>query len=366
MNWNEGYSASYILAEVDPVTWRDISTIDITGGNVSKSTSGMMESANINITEQLGEKWIRVWMYANQEDDGSRAALFTGLLQTPATKWTGVQASYSAECYSVLKPASDVYLPRGWYVLAGTNGAKAVADLLNVCPAPVDYEDYAPNLKETIIAEDNETHLTMAWKILDSMGWRLRISGYGNISICPKSTDPDLLLDSKENDIIEPTVTDSQDFYSCPNVFRATSGDLTAIAKDEDEDSPLSIPSRGREIWAQELSVNLSSDESIADYARRRLQELQSPARIVKYKRRFTPDLYPGDAIQIRNAEQSILGNFRINNQRITLGWNATVEEDVEQIMAIVPPERTKEYYLVDDSDDYIVTDNMVAFVVGE
>lgn len=359
MNWNEGYSASYVLAEVDPASWRDISPTDITGGSISKVTTGLLESADVETTENLGEKWIRIWLYARQNDDGSREALFTGLLQTPATRWNGTRDSYSAECYSVLKPAADVFLPRGWYVMAGTNGAKAVESLLKVCPAPVEYDDYAPNLTDTIIAEDNETNLSMVWRILNAIGWRLRISGYGIISIRPKDTKPELLLDSGENDIIEPDVTDSQDYYGCPNVFRATSGDLTAIARDEDEDSPLSIQSRGREIWAQDQAANLNSGESIEDYARRRLQELQAPARIINYARRFIPDVYPGDIIQVRNAEQNIIGNFRINSQKIELGYGARTTEEAVYVGGATPERivRSTTAVLIDDSGNYLVTD---------
>ena len=342
MNWNEGYSAQYILTEVDPATWRDTSTIDITGGNVSRGTSGLMESADVDTTENLKEKWVRIWVIANQNDDGGRSALFTGLLQTPATKWDGTYDTYSAACYSVLKPCADVYLPRGWYVLAGTNGAEAVARLLSVSPAPIEFEDFAPNLTETLIAEDNETNLSMAWKILNAMGWRLRITGYGNIQILPKATEPALYLDSEENDIVEMDVTDSQDLYSCPNVFRAISGDLTAIARDEDDNSPLSIQARGREIWAQDTNVSLNTGESISDYAKRRLEELQSPARIINYPRRYIPDVYPGDIVSIRNAEQNIIGKFRINTQKIELGYGARTIEEAEYIKE--PAEKPKVY----------------------
>lgn len=340
MNWIEGYSASYVLTEVDPNSWRDLSPIDITGGNVTKNTTGLMESASLDVTDNLGERWVRIWLYARQNDDGDRAALFTGLLQTPGVKWTGTMDSYSAECYSVLKPAADVILPRGWYVLAGTNGATAAQRLLSVTPAPVEIDGAAPNLTETIVAENGETNLTMAWKILDAIGWRMRINGHGVITLCPIATEPVIIFDSQENDIIEPDVSDSKDLYSCPNVFRAISGNLTAIARDESDDSPLSIQSRGREIWAEESTVNLNTGEGIAEYARRRLNELQSPSRKISYNRRFMPDVFPGDIVQIRNAEQSIIGKFKLTSQKIDLGYGARTAEEAVHIKEAERPQR--------------------------
>ena len=336
MNWIEGYSASYILTEVDARTWRDRSTIDITGGSISKGTSGLMESADVEVTENLGERWVRIWLYAKQNDDGGREALFTGLLQTPAVKWDGVRGSYSAECYSVLKPAADVLLPRGWYILAGMDGASAAADLLGVGPAPVTVEGEAPTLTDTIVAEDGETNLTMARKIVDALGWRIVINGHGDVTIEAVPTTPTIVFDSQENDIIEPDVQDSQDLYSCPNVFRAISGDQTAIAKDDDADSPLSIQARGREIWAEDRNANLNSGEGIVEYARRRLTELQSPSRKISYNRRFVPGVYPGDVVEIRNAEQNIIGKFRLNSQKIDLGYGARTSEEAEIVKSEV------------------------------
>ena len=351
MNWIEGYSASYVLTEVDPKSWRDKSTIDITGGSITKGTSGLIESADIDVTDNLGERWVRIWLYAKQNDDGGREALFTGLLQTPGVKWDGIRDSYSAECYSVLKPAADVLLPRGWYVLSGSNGAKAVANLLAVSPAPVEVDGEAPYLTDTIVAEEGETNLTMAWKIMDSLGWRMKISGHGDITLQPVPEEPAIVMDSQENDIVEPDVTDSQDLYSCPNVFRAISGDLTAVAKDEDVDSPLSIQSRGREIWAEE-NATLNSNEGIAEYARRRLMELQSPARKITYNRRFTPDVYPGDVVQLRNSEQNISGKFRITSQKIDLGYGARTSEE-----AVFIKERTFMPPMYDDNATLGVVD---------
>lgn len=335
MNWNEGYSATYIMTDVDPVSWRDLDAIDITGGSITRNTTGLMQSANVDVTGNLGERWVRIWLYATQSDDGDREALFTGLLQTPGVKWSGTTESYAAECYSVLKPAVDVILPRGWYVLAGTNGATAVQRLLSATPAPVEIDGTAPNLTDTIVAENGETSLTMAWKILDAIGWRMRINGHGDITLCPAATEPVINFDSQENDIIEPDVSDSQDLYSCPNVFRAISGNLTAIARDEE-----SITARGREIWAEETTVNLNTGESIAQYARRRLDELQSPSRKISYARRFVPDVFPGDVVQIRNAEQSIIGRFKLTSQKIDLGYGARTAEEAVYIKEAERPQR--------------------------
>ena len=322
MNWSEGYTASFYLTILDPKTWRDIQTVDIISGSVVKTTDGLMESADLEMTENIGEKFVRIYLNARQEVDGDRAAVFTGLLQTPGTDWNGQRKTHRALCYSVLKPADDILLPRGWYAAQGSSAADVAKDLLDVI-APVTVEGTSPNLMQHIVAESDETQLSMAWKVLQAIGWRIRIDGMGTITICPKPEEAAVRLDANTNDIVELSVTDEQDLYSCPNVFRATSGDDSATVRNEEL-----IEARGREVWAQEEDAALSDGESLTEYAERRMRELQSPERKVKYKRRFLPDVSVGDLAELNFPAQSVSGTFEIKRQQISLGHNAQVSEE--------------------------------------
>ena len=170
--------------------------------------------------------------------------------------------------------------------------------------------------------------MSMAKKVIDAIGWRLWISGNGTIHIDDGQTTEPVLFDSVSNDIMELEVTDEYDWYSCPNVFRAISDDLTAIARDDDPASSLSTVRRGREIWAEETSVALGSDESLAAYAYRRLKELQSPARTISYKRRFDPNVLVGSIIRISHSEIGIEGSFKVTSQSLELTYGCRTTED--------------------------------------
>ena len=352
MNWLEGYTAQYYMTIVDPNTWRDVSMVDIPAGTVTKTTDGLMQSADITMTQDLGgEKIVRIYVNARQDDDGDRAAIFTGLLQTPNTSWDGTRESHKGVCYSVLKPASDILLPRGWYAAKNANAAEVAADLLDVL-APVSIEGISPKLTDYIVAESNETRLSMAWKILNAIGWRIRIDGEGRIVICQSAAEPIDRFDSNTNDIVELKVTDEQDLFSCPNVLRAVSGDSYSVARDEAR-----IEARGREIWAQEENVTPNDGESLSEYAQRRLKELQSPERKVKYSRRFLPDIIAGDIVELHLPAQNVAGSFLIKRQQITLGYNATVSEEVEGYWNDQEGETIRIFFLINDSGDNIVTD---------
>lgn len=293
-----------------------------------------MESAGLTMTELPDgvEAWVRIYLEARQ--DGSapeRVALFTGLLSAPGRDADGLYSSYKAECYSALKPSADVLLAPGWYAPAGAFAAQLAAELLSVGPAPVSVPDADPILAEYIVAEARETHLSMAHKLLQTIGWRLRIDGRGEIHIEPPPTAPAAVF-GEESDVIEPRFSDERDLFSCPNCLLAASGSDTAEARDDSPMSSLSTVSRGREVWAQESNVVLSGTESLSDYARRRLRELQAPARTVKYTRRYHPDVRVGDLVEFRYPGAGLSGIFRVKSQTLSLGHNCATEEEAVQV----------------------------------
>jgi hypothetical protein len=335
MDYSKGFTASYDLTIVDPVSWRDLSHHRLTGGTIERNTDLLMESADLDLTELPGdgEVWIRVWLTARQEYSGEvRIPLFTGLTTVPQRKLTGKRESYPVSCYSVLKPAADCLLPRGWYAPKNGNGAKIIEDLLSVGSAPVSSTENSPVLSSAIVSEDGETNLSMASKVLTAIGWRLRISGNGEINIQPESTEVAATFDAASFDILEPSVTDTCDWYSCPNVFRAVSGSDYAVARDEDTENRYSIPSRGREVWMEETDCTLKDGETLLSYAKRRLKEEQSPSRTISYDRRYVPDICPGDRVRLHYPEEKIDGIFEVQSQSITLGFAAKTSEEVIEV----------------------------------
>lgn len=331
MDWSKGYSATYYMTKVDPISWRDKERFDLTGGSIKREVDGLRESASIDVvgypTGQ--EDWIRVYLDAGQEGDHEHVALFTGLATSPGDQINGTMRSGQLDCYSVLKPADDIALLRGWYAPMGSSGGNVIRDLLGVISAPIDVADDAPVLTSHIIAEEGETRLTMAEKILLAIDWRLKIAGDGSISIEPASKDPVVTFDPLKNDMIETTINVKTDWFDAPNVFLAVDDDLTAIAKDESLDSPLSIPNRGREVWMQESGCDLASSETIAEYAARRLKEEQIISKTASYDRRFFPGVIPGDYVRLHYPAQGLDDSFFVNSQSIDLGYAARTSEDV-------------------------------------
>lgn len=331
MEWNKGFSAAYYACIVDRTTWKDIERFEIKSGAITKSDTALIEAADVETRYVIsGERWIRIYMDARQNGAAENVALFTGLAAAPQQTIQWGRSDYEMECYSVLKPAEDVLLPRGYFVPEGANGGSIIKTLLKATPAPVVIEGEMPKLKNNIIAEQGENNLSMTIKVLQAINRRIRISGDGTITVCRKAAAPSAVYDALENDCVEPTVSITRDWFDCPNVFRAISDAQMAVARDEDPDSSLSIISRGREVWMEESSCNLNDGEGIAAYARRRLKEEQARGYEISYSRRYDPNVTISDLVGLRYPAQGLNKDYRVISQRITLESGCRTEEEVE------------------------------------
>lgn len=339
MDWRKGFSSRYYITIVDRETWRDMKRLEITGGSIKRSTSDLRHSADLNVVNynESGEQLIRVWLDAKQNSDSSHTPLFTGYATSPGRAINGMLVTNQLQCYSVLKAAEDVMLPRGWYAPSGVSAIWQIRELLKVTKAPIKVLGDTTNpaditLKQAVVAEQNETNLSMIELLLAIINWRMTLTGKGEIILDNYPTEPIAVFDSREHDILEPSLTDDYDLFSCPNVFRAVMDGDYAEARDENPYSPLSIQNRGREVWVEESSCNLSENETLAEYARRRLIECQQVNRTVNYERRFTPDITVTDVVQLNYPAQKIVGSFVITSQSISLGFGAKTSEEVMQI----------------------------------
>ena len=334
MDWNLGYSATYYGMFVDANTWRDTERIEITGGSIKRADDDLRCSASFDCQryDHGSERWVRLYLDAKQGEGSVRIPLFTGLATSPSESFNGNMVENTVECYSVLKPAEDVLLDRGWYAPAEVSGTELIRSLLRVIPAPIVAEDGAPALTEAIIAEDGESNLSMTAKILTAIGWRIRIDGDGTVHLLPKATEPVATYDPLSNDGIEPSIDVERDWFECPNVFRAVSDDISAVVRDDSEKSPLSTVNRGREVWLEETSCDLNDGESVAEYALRRLKEEQKVAETAKYSRRFNPNVQVSDIVRLHYPAQGLDGLYEVTSQSIDLGHGARTSEEVVKI----------------------------------
>lgn len=330
MDWSKGQKIAYRMMLVDPLTWRDTEEVAMIKGNMSKTNENLRQSADIVVSdfERKCEKYIRVWLLTEQDGATSRDALYTGIANAPEESIGASTREVNLNCYSVLKPAEGVPLQRGWYAPAGMPGGDVIRNLLSVIKAPLIIAAGSPILQDYIIAEDDENHLTMTDKVLKAMGWRMTITGLGEVMVGPPAGGPSVTF-GEDYDVIKPPVNPSDNWFSMPNAFQAISGDSSATAKDESEDSALSIVNRGREVWLTESDCLLNDGETLEQYAYRRLKEEQQKVGKMSYERRFHPDIYPTDIIRIHYPEYGLSGLFYVDSQDMEFNTELSVSEEV-------------------------------------
>lgn len=338
MDYSKGYTSSFYMTLLDPVTWTDTGRIELVSGSISRSETDLRQSASLSLLEWglSGDRWIRIYMVSERNGDQDRIPIFTGMATSPSTHYNNGVSTVDLQAYSVLKPAQDVYLQHGWYARKNVRCEKLIRELLSGINAPIIFNSTNEDnyLTDDIIAEDNETELSMIEKILKAVNWVMFIRGDGTIVF---ENNHDSYSDSSlpvatfspYNDVIETSFTLDHDWFDCPNVFRATLNEMTAVARDEDPDSPLSVQNRGREIWASEDNVDLLDDVTIAEYARWKLVELQERSETVSYNRRFVPDLNVTN--KVRLAYQQVSGDFIVESQTMTLGHALVTQEKIKR-----------------------------------
>lgn len=332
MDWSKGFTSQFIAVRVDPDTWEDTSEVyPILSGSVSRNVDdSLIQSASLTSSVNFGESWIRIYLIATQGQDKARVPLFTGICATPSASYNGNKLEYSADCYSVLKVAADLLLPLGYYARRGLQAGPLIKKLLEDLPCDISYDKDSPNLNKTLVADDSNTVVDFIGMILEKTPWYLDIDGYGNIKIRKKSNDPELLLSSTDNDVVGLEVTDSQDWFDCPNILRVSDGNRTVTVQNDDPNSPYSITRRGRKIMKSE-SASLDENETLEHCANRLLKEATKPSRVVSYSRRFYPDVNVNDLVNMKYPNQNLLGYFRITSQSFDLSYGCEVSEEVKE-----------------------------------
>ena len=186
VDFSRGISATYYATRVNPQTWADAGEISIISGEVTKNaTSDIVVSADIAVNEDIGaEDWIRVYMIAEQNGAKERVPIFTGIVSSPSRDINGNSETRKLDCYSVLKVASDILLPLGWFAPARTSGGELIRILLSDLPCPVELDEGSPNIISSFVAGNNDSKLSVAQEIAEAINWQIRVNGDGSVRIC--------------------------------------------------------------------------------------------------------------------------------------------------------------------------------------
>ena len=323
-NWYASMQQTFEYYVVDPRTWQDTKRIN---GVVSciidrDSEAETLGSATIDVTETLGECYIRAYLVTIQNGITEKHPLGTFLVQTPSWSFDGKIKTMSLDAYTPLLELKENPTPLGYSLSKGVNIMDMAYQIVrDRARAPVVKTTCDKTLYSDFVANTDDTWVTFTSDLVANAKFKLDLDELGRILFAPVQEVASLQPvwtydDSDDSSILYSQVTLDQDLYGIPNVVEVvySNGNDYFFARvvNDDENSPTSTISRGREILYRDTQPSLSgdpTDDQIQEYAEKLLRQLSSINCTISYSHGYCP-VRVGVCVRI-NYERAGLTNVK-------------------------------------------------------
>lgn len=311
-DWLSSMQQTFEYYTVDPGTWRDDKLLDnVKSCSISRdSEAETLGSATINITESVGECYIRVYLVTLQNGIKEKHPLGTFLVQTPSSSFNGKIREVSMDAYTPLLELKESPPPLGYSVLEEANIMNTAYLLVREhARAPVTETTNSETLYYDFVADTSDTWLTFITDLIANAKYTFALDEMGRILFSPKqdtaSLQPVWTYDDSNSSILYPELSMEHDLYGIPNVVEVTYSNgrdyyHTRVVND-DPNSPISTINRGREIIHRVTDPELNGDPTeaqIQQYAEQLLRELSTLEYTVSYTHGYCP-VRLGDCVRL-------------------------------------------------------------------
>lgn len=324
VDWLSSMQQTFEYYIVDPATWKDAKKIEnVKSCSISRdSDAGTLGSASINITESVGECYVRIYLITIQNGTKERHPLGTFLVQTPSTSFDGKVRNLSMDAYTPLLELKETKPPLGYSVMKGTNIMTIARQLTQEnTRAPVVPASCDTNLFSDFVAETDDSWLTFLTDLLLNAKYSYDLDEMGRILFAPEQDTASLqpvwtYNDDDNSSILYPNLNMDHDLYGIPNVVEVIyshgNGYYYSRVVNDDPNSPTSTVNRGREIIHRVSDPDLIGDPTenqIDEYANRLLRELSSLEYTITYTHGYCP-VRVGDCVRF-NYSRADLKNVK-------------------------------------------------------
>lgn len=323
VDWLSSMQQTFEYYIVDPTTWKDAKKIEnVKSCSISRdSDAGTLGSASINITESVGECYVRIYLITIQNGIKERHPLGTFLVQTPSTSFNGKIRDLSMDAYTPLLELKETKPPLGYSVMKGTNIMTIARQLTQEnTRAPVVPASCDTNLFSNFVAETDDSWLTFLTDLLLNAKYSYDLDEMGRILFAPEqdtaSLQPVWTYNDDNSSILYPSLNMDHDLYGIPNVVEVIyshgNGYYYSRVVNDDPNSPTSTVNRGREIIHRVSDPDLIGDPTenqIDEYANRLLRELSSLEYTITYTHGYCP-VRVGDCVRF-NYSRADLKNVK-------------------------------------------------------
>lgn len=322
-DWSASMQRTYEYYVVDPHTWKDTKKLNnVKSCTITRdSETETLGSATIDITESVGECYIRVYMVVIQNGVTERHPLGTFLVQTPSSSFDGKIRNVSMDAYTPLLELKEGKPPLGYSVLKGVNIMDLASSLAHEnARAPVVEAHCDNNLYHDFVSDPNDTWLTFLSDFISNAKYTFALDEMGRILFSPKqdtaSLQPVWTYTDDNSSILYPNLTMDHDLYGIPNVVEViySKGGEHYYSRvvNDDPNSPISTISRGREILYRVTDPDMIGDPTknqIEEYAKQLLRDLSSIEYTLSYTHGYCP-VRLGDCVRL-NYERAGIVNIK-------------------------------------------------------
>lgn len=296
-NWTESMQQTFEYYIVDPSTWKDMKRIDnVKSCTINRDLSvETLGSASFDITDDLGECYIRVYLITVQNRIKEKYPLGTYLIQTPSSKFDGRMRSISMDAYTPLLELKENQPPLGYSIKGKENIMDTAYRIVREnARAPVIEAKSDKILNDDFVFNTDDTWLSFTKDLIAKASYNFSLDEMGRILFAPvqgmESLQPVFPYNDDNSSILQADVTLDRDLYGIPNVVEVvySSGKYSYYGKaiNNDSGSPVSIVNRGREIVYRVTDpdlIGLPSEKQIQEYANKVLKELSAIEYTITY-----------------------------------------------------------------------------------
>lgn len=320
-NWLSSMQQTFEYYIVDPGTWKDTRRLDnVISCTINRDQDAeTLGSATIDITESLGECYIRVYLITIQNGVREKHPLGTYLIQTPSSKFDGKIRSVSMDAYTPLIELKENPPPLGYYVAKKENVMDTVYQLTSEhARAPVVKAECSTKLFSNFVANTDDKWLSFLRDLAANAKYKFSLDELGRILFSPSqdtaSLQPVWTYTDDNSSILYPDLSMDHDLYGIPNVVEVLYSDANeyyhARVVNDDPNSPISTVNRGREITYTESNPSVLGDptgDQVRIYAERLLRELSTIEYTVTYIHGYCP-VRIGDCVRLNHTSAQLKG----------------------------------------------------------
>lgn len=318
-DWLSSMQQTFEYYIVDPKTWKDIELIDtVKSSTIQRDAEAeTLGSATIDMTESVGESYIRIYLITIQNGLRERHPLGTFLVQTPSLSFNGRLQNISVDAYTPLIELKESPPPLGYSILKNSNVMDFAYRLARErARAPVVKTECNTLLGMNFTASTDDTWLTFLSDLIANAKYNFALDEMGRILLSPHqdtaSLQPVWTYNDDNSSILYPEISVDRDLYGIPNVVEVIhsngAGYYFVRAVNDDPNSVTSTVSRGREIIHRVNNPDLvgkPTESQVKDYANQLLRELSVLEYTVTYTHGYCP-VRLGDCVRLNYARAGI------------------------------------------------------------